>query len=652
MASNHEQLDPRFAQLEFVAKNARHESMRTAARRALELLRQQTAVRAQAAGTTVWGSLPPPEAFGSGSFVLGTTADDHPVCLTPDDLNGLTLIVGMPATGKTVVLQRFISVADSLGLCVIGISIKNDKPDGHTLPVLTGAPLGLGLGPPAGCAADEFMARVVTLIEQSLYLHSGSRHVLDAWTSLGRLHTDGSQVCLREVLHELEHRSHQFSPVSKTAQHLESAIVALRRLCMATSLFSGTRPLPWEARFGHSHVVDLQGYGAEAVRLAAQLYLEAFSRFARVQHWADRSLRGLFCLDDARVIVHSMERQGQASVEAFLNMVDLCHVYGQGVVVACQNLGEVAADLVTSANIVVLIGPVAAEDARKLSGRLQLDRSREFALLHQPKYQAVMHVRNHAWPVPVPVVLSPPEPLLLDRETIRAARLARMVHGHRLELWQPPAAPTPTSSAAPPKATQAKGGSLLDPKLHRLLVCALEHPHYLQTELGEACQIEGRELTDLREDLAARGLIRMHKLIRFTLWETLEKAGDAVGRSWSALPGRGAFPHRFLQARWVAWKRRTYVRADAEAHVPGVGPVDGLAQAADGSRSVVEIVLSLDTAQRSIQKLAAIDGERTLVVPDAAAVKQMRSLLTGLHGVSVLTVQETVKLSQPATRGS
>lgn len=76
--------------------------------------------------------------------------------------------------------------------------------------------------------------------------------------------------------------------------------------------------------------------------------------------------------------------------------------------------------------------------------------------------------------------------------------------------------------------------------------------------------------------------------------------------------------------------------------MPGVGPVDGYA---DGRRCVVELVLSEETPDRTIEKLAAVDAQRPLMVRDGAGKRRALARLDGLARVEVVKVQELVQLS-------
>lgn len=619
-------------------------------------------LQAERMGVGAWERLPPADAFADGRYLVGHQPDGQPVVLSDADINGpLTLLVGPPNSGKTYLMERWMAAADAGGIPVIGVDTKNGPgvQPLHPLPVLEPGEAALSMEPPQGSDARAFLNRLLTLIEQTLYLHSGSGHILEAWQRLLERTPVGDAVCLRQILHDLEERAGQIRSFSKAAQHLESAVVALRRLCGSHDLFSAVRGLSWAHRFVHSHVLRMRGLPAEAVRIGAMLYCEAFLRHAEAAGWQHRQLRTLFAFDDARVLARSLGRDGHAAVDALLNFMDLAHAGGGGVLLAVQHLGEVSADLVAAANALLLIGPTSAEDVRQLRSRLQLTPAREVYLLQQPAYHAVVHLRNHAWPLPVPVCLAGPAYAMDAQEAAkqRVVRKRALFAGVDVKLWkhqeEPPIVAAPRPRPKPP----APGPNVvpverqpLPAEQHRLLVALLDRPWLLQTELGARCGVEGRLITALRDELAQTGLVVVHRFARYTLWEATAAAASRIGRVFEPLAGRGAFPHRFLQRRWAAWMQRACPRVAIVHEIPGVGPVDGYAEREDGTRVAVEIVLSPETLERSVAKLGRVHGERMVVVLDKTAAKAAQTALTDLLGVEVVTVQEFVKLtaqSQP-----
>lgn len=193
----------------------------------------------------------------------------------------------------------------------------------------------------------------------------------------------------------------------------------------------------------------------------------------------------------------------------------------------------------------------------------------------------------------------------------------------------------------------ATANPALDPKPHALLVALLQRPWLLQVELGHGVGVQGREITDLRDQLVARGLVRVHALGPLRLWEPTEAAAAAVGRSFGALPGRGAYPHRWLQSRLAAkWKHEGLRRVEIEFDVPGVGPMDCYAERTEGTCIAAEIVLSPDTLDRAIRKLSGFSGTRMLVLPDRAAVRRGKSRLTGLAAIALYTVRDMLDASR------
>ncbi|MCB9848530.1 MAG: hypothetical protein H6814_08965 [Phycisphaeraceae bacterium] len=602
----------------------------------------------------------PHGAFCDGPCLLGFTPDGRQLRINEDDLNGpVTLVVGPPRSGKTVLAERLMATVDALGGLVIGVDTKNasDHEPGHGLPTLVPRDLALGLEPPPGVDEEVFLGRWIRLIEQSLYLHSGSRYLLEEWRKLRLALAPGERVCWRAVLEALELRLDKAKGWSKQSQHLDSAVNALGRLCRSTELFSSVVGLDWRRRFSHSHTILLRGQTAEAARIATLIYLEAFPLYATAMGWTDRRFRGLFVLDDARVLVKRGERHDHADVDALINFADLAHVNGAGTMVVVQHLGEVSDDLVSSANGLILCGPVSEQDIARLRGRMQLTPLQTQWLLHQPVFYAVAHFRRQAWSFGVPIRLAPPSPTTpagsfagADRERRRRA----MFDGMTPKLWAPApisASSTATSSTA---STERSGNGDQDSdekqglsaKLHRLLTELADHPHLLQSELGQRCGVRGRELTACRDELQQLGLVRTHRLLRYALWELTQKGAERIGRRFIPLAGRGSHSHRFMQARWAAWKRRACPRVEVEHEIPGVGPVDGYAETAEGAVEVVEIVLSEETVDRAIEKLVKVDGVRTIVVTDQDAVQRIRRRVGDLAGIGVLSVRELVAIGQ------
>jgi len=159
------------------------------------------------------------------------------------------------------------SGADAMDHLVIGFDTKHppEHEPGHALPTLDARHASLGLGPPPGATEEAFVNRWLRPIEQSLYLHSGSRYILEAWRERRECLEPGGQVCLRGVLDTLEGKLSDAKGWAKQAQHLDSAVNALGRLCRATELFSGVVCLDWRRRFTHSHQLMLRGQTAEAI---------------------------------------------------------------------------------------------------------------------------------------------------------------------------------------------------------------------------------------------------------------------------------------------------------------------------------------------------------------------------------------------------
>lgn len=191
----------------------------------------------------------------------------------------------------------------------------------------------------------------------------------------------------------------------------------------------------------------------------------------------------------------------------------------------------------------------------------------------------------------------------------------------------------------------------LERKEHGLLLAALNAPYLLQTELGERCGVRGRELTHVRDALVERDLLRVHRLGRSPLWEVTDAGAALLGRSPQQLGGVGQYGHRWVQARITAWLNASLSRVVIE-HRGKEGAFDVYGEAADGAKTAVEVVLSLDTLSRALEKLANFNGRRLIIVADTAAAKKLRrrvsseSLWAADETLEVMTVGELIKASK------
>ena len=608
-----------------------------------------------------WGELPPPGAFADGPFGLGYTADRYPVRLTSRDLNGpVTLVVGPPGAGKTTLLDRIARSAAPSNLGVVMVDTKS--PLGaeaqHGLPVLQPRDAALDLRPPQGVSLEAYMHRTQVLVEQTAYVYSGSRYILEIWHDLLEDGQGATDPCMRLILDRLERKLGSTRPWNKAHQHLDSAYNALSRIVTGSDLFAAVNGMTWEQRFQHSHCLRLNGLSAEAIRFAALLYMEAMQMHAMIRGWSDRKLRTLLILDDARVVARDMHRTGQPAVDVLTNAADLFQAYGIGLVISLQHLGEVSRDLLSSANGVVLVGPITDTDIRALRDRLDIDSHRAHYLKTQAPFRAVIHIRNHVWNRPAPLLLAPPLEGKAAEEAHLASVRAResMLAGQRTTIWTSCETSEPDSNGASEENAENQVPSHETPKMatldeesHKLLVACVTHPYAYQQELGLLAGYSGRVLSSTRMALEDRGLVRGHKCSSYTIWEPTDLGFRAIGREPRKLPGRGSYSHRVLQERWRVHMVRDAARVSIEHTLPK-GIMDGTATLQDGSRVGLEIVLSNDTMTNSIEKLLGFDGDRWLVVLDTKACKLARLCLSDLGTVRLLTVMQFMKLSAGVIR--
>ncbi len=626
----------------------RSPAMRSLYERQLQKAEMHEQARMQASGAPQWGQVPPTEAF-SGPLVIGAFLSGEPVGLTQEQLAGpLILLIGPPGSGKTTLLNRLMMLTDALGHTVISFATKEAKEHawGHTLPVLEPEQAALGLRPPAGMSREMLISRVLTLMEQSLWLSSGSIQIRSAIERLSEKLPAPYEPCLQGVLETMTRFKASSKAYSKSAAHRVSAVVALVKLCGGHAMFSGVRPLSWERRLSTSHALRLRDLPAEAIRITVLTYLEAYLGCAGA---GTRQLRHLWAIDDARVIARSVKREGQASVDALTRYVDLAQSSGGVIVLSLQHCGEVSPELISSASGVILTGPASDLDLKHLRGRFNLDKDRTEYLRTQAKYHAVVHFRDGLWPNPFPILLAPPpvvEQSVFERE--RQVRTCELFSGVQVELWRSEL----LNDTPKPQSTQDRQSTRdfkrddegLDPKLHSLLCAVLDQPYLFQDEIGKACKVRGRELTSCRDELQHRGYVKAHRLVRLVIWEPTLEGAKVAGRKLKPLAGRGSYQHKWVQARWCAWMKQSCQRVEVEYTISGIGIVDGYAER-DGVAVALEVVLDLSTLERSLEKLRMFTGERVLVVPDQKAVDKVKNQLVDLELIQVMTVREMVKLS-------
>ena len=664
------QRDPRIAQLRNAGQAALSLGIRGLYRRAERDRRRRLQDLARVHEHEAFPVLAPPATVVEGPFLVGSLPAGQPVRLASTCLNGLTLVYGDTGTGKTSLVSRWITSAIEHDLWTLFIDTKTGENEilQHPAPMLNVDEAAQSLAPPPGCDELAWLVAMLITLETTLWLVSGSQEIIEAYRRVRAVAAE--EICFAQLGHHLEQSVRSTKRWSKSLQHQESALAALRRLNGDGTLFAAAQMLPWERRFKFSHGVRIRDATPEAIRTFALIMLAAFRKHAEAQEWTQRLLRALLVFDDARVIVKDLGRSGHAAVDPMIDAIDKMHASGIGVVVNVQHLSELPKSLIVSARNLILVGQVAGDDARQLQARLQLTPKQKDYLMHQPDYCAVCHLRRHAFSYPFPVTLAPPDCALsiAEARTRQEATKRKMLDGFAPRLWQPPLEVTPPAQRPAPTPTAGDPGELsqeeakppaesagdgLEQAAFALLQSVLTQPHLLQVEHGRCAGIEGRELTAIRDRLVDQDLLRVQRCGRYVLLEPTAAAAKTLGTKLEPLTGRGDYPHRWLQARLASWLEADHPRVEME-YATKLGHFDVYAETATGDRVAGEVVLSMDTLDRALEKLAAFNGRCILVVMDTAAAKQVQkvvgegALWSREHAVEVMTVAQLIKATKDA----
>jgi hypothetical protein len=615
----------------------------------------------------------------NGPILMGHTPTGEPIGLSPDDFTRLTIVMGAPGTGKSLLAASIVEALQTRG---IWIFITDAKSPANTvlpfgIPMLDPHEAAITLAAPPGQSHDQWLTRTLHLIESSTYLSSGSTHIRRIIDELMRNGRSPHSICLAELAHILHHRA-QKTRNFKEQGHLQSAATALDRLSQADGgMFSSTSMLPWTDRLSTSHGLWLRGLPTEAARVATLATL--FAAISHQHHLGinDRRLHGLCVLDDARPLIFNTNKQTTSGVNPFLEVVDTAQAVGISVMLLIQSLAEVPQYLVNAASNLLLIGPIDGNELIHLRPRLELDADQTSHLIHQPKYHAVLHCRHVDFTLPFPLRLPGPAYVLSNNDARQKQQRARqqLLANYQPQRWSPPASqPQPAkpqrsgqaspaasqpatrtaASAAPPAATSTSTPTApLDSDAHRLLTALFDHPHWLQSEISTHLKIQGRQLTALRDDLAnaPAPLITIHHLGRFRLLEPTPHAAQRVGRTFASPPGRDSFAHRWLQARIAAHLKKSHTTVAVE-HPVQTYHLDVYARTANGDQICYEVVLSTGNLDDVLGKLANFPGDCCLIVADAKAAKAITQRIAAnplfnQRPPTILTVNKIVAQTKP-----
>ncbi len=638
---------------------ARHATDRISAaqlRRAIELRTQFLTAAAGHNGHEAFPVVPRPEVL-TGDVHLADLPDGSPARIDRDRLNGLTIVLGAPGSGKSVMVGRLIETLRRAGIWILATDLKGDDQPAHALPVLEPREAAITTSPPPGLEAGVWFTKLLWLLESSSFIDYGAlfiRREHERLTGISR-----SEISFAELAAALQIQV-RTSRVFKEQGYLATAAAALDRMTTGDGgLFSSASMLPWSTRLAHPHALHLSRTTALAARLAVLATLHAYILSGPVRQRTGRALGGLAVLDDARALIRESSLRSTSGVEPFQHAFDTGQSAGLGVLVVAQNLAELPRDLLASADNMILCGPVEGSEVTRLRDRLELTSEQAAYLQHQEAFRALVHLRAGAWTHPFPVRLLPcaADPGALAQERMDAK--ADLLAGFSTTPWTPAtaAAGTPPPSATNPVTKQGTTqGTMpntapppaLDPAAHRCLGTILAKPYLLQSEIGKRCGVAGREITATRDALEAAGLVAVHKLGRLVLWEPLEPAARRLGVTFAPLSGRGGHPHRWLCHRIAAWARACGADAFLEHDWHG-RRLDVLIRHPNATRAAYEVVLSNSNLDDTLEKLAAFGADTSVViVADRKAVDRVRRRCGGAglfqaQLPAILTVQQIIQ---------
>ena len=664
-------------------------TMRQSVERAITRREGLLTSRAERDNHRAFPLLPPAGTF-NGPILMGHSPTGEPIGLSPDDFTRLTIVMGAPGTGKSLLAASIIEALQARGIWIFTTDAKSPPNTvlPMSVPMLEPSEAAITLDAPPGQSHDQWLTRLLHLIESSVYLSSGSTHIRTLIDELMRNGRNPRSLCLAELTHIL-HRRAQKTRNFKEQGHMQSAATALDRLSQADGgMFSSTSMLSWTKRLTTSHGLWLRGTPTEAARVLTGASL--YGAICHQHHLGinDRRLHGLCVLDDARPLIFNTNKQTTSGVNPFLNWIDISQSAGISCCLLVQSLAEIPAYLVNAASNLLLIGPIDGNELMYLRPRLELDADQTSHLIHQPKYHAVLHCRHAEFTLPFPLRLPGPAYALplAEAQQRQTQALQDLLANHQPQRWTPPATqpqsaqsqrgsqtrpaasrPAASPSAASPSAATRTPASAapaaatststpttpLDADAHRLLTAIFDHPHWLQSEFSTHLKIQGRQLTVLRDELAnaPAPLITIHHLGRYRLLEPTPHAAQRIGRTFAPLPGRGSYPHRWLQARIARWLEQTCATVAVE-HPWQSDHLDVYARSNTGDHICYEVVLSTGNLDDVLRKLANFPGDSLLIVLDAKAAKTITQRIAAnplfnQRPPSILTVNKIVAQTKP-----
>lgn len=677
------------------------DSLRRASERAALRREQRLITRAERNGHPAFPVTPEPRLFGygprtffSGPLTLGHTPGGDPIGLWADALNTLTLVIGPPGSGKSIFLARLINALHESGIWCFITDAKS--PPGTILPVqipmLEPGQACLTLSHPSGFTREQWIVKLLHLIESTTYLSSGAIHIREMIAALRD--EDRARLSFAQIGHRMLQKA-KSARRFREQTHLDAAAIAMARLSQGDSgLFSSTSMIPWARRLSRSHGLWLRGLPAESARVVTLATIFAAMGRLACESSGERKLKGLAVLDDARLLVHDLNKQTTSGLNPFLEVCDLAQSSGLGIVLAVQSLAEIPSHLIAAASNLVLVGPMDGKELGQLSPSLELDEAQTHHLIHQHKFHAVLRCRaceefSHA----LPLVLEGPESLPSHTEAAASQResLDELLRGFNPVRWSAstPLHPTPdqncqshTSPDPEPATTRndpaGEGSSgfgpdkpeagtteredddasarqtssdLLSPTAAAALRTLVGHSHLMQVELGRARNLAGRKLTVTRRELEENGCIRVHSLSRYVIWQPTEEGARRVNEQFTPLAGRGSYPHRWLQHRIRIWL--TQSAAEVQIEYPWRGKhLDVFARNPDGALIAYEVVLSLGNLDELVSKVRAFAGAFQIVVVDRRAAESVCTAMTSggsaLPGHAVvLTLRDIIATTRP-----
>lgn len=569
-----------------------------------------------------------PWALADEGFVFGCMPSGASAILPKSSMNGMTLCVGMPGSGKTSLMSLIAMQAASLGIGTSFITHKDSGSATHGLAQLSANNAALDLYPPDGATKSDYFAHLLGALENVYFLNYGSHLILRELDSLEK------PCCWSQILHALEQRRFKDA---RQAGYQQAAMSALRRLTANDGgLFSTAQGLSWDKRFQIPHEVNLFGISPDQIRYYLSIILWSYLRWTGARRLSDRTLTHLILVDDARLI---FRERNQPTADVILHNIDVSNAGGGGLTICSQNCHAIDVAYLQSASVVVLIGPQTPEDVGKMRARMQLSSNQSQYLITQPQYHAVLHVRG-AEPIPIKLL----DPLTFTPKNIgdlSQHRTRLMLDGYHPKLWEPPAEDKheekgSTSTAAKPTDKDAQSETV--PATYVAAIATLlKSPWMLQSEWKKAAGLSTKDITQMMTHC----LIKRYALGRTVFFETTEHTAKVCKLHLPRLPGVGGYKHRWLVARIKAYHEKQGSKGRTEVTL-GTQRIDLVVESQDGSKTAYEVMLSDSNLSETINGLLAFDGARIIITDSKSATKAAKD-----QGITVRSVAQAIRTWTP-----